>query len=233
MAPPSTVDYYNAINAEVRRRLGGCHSARLMLSSVDLQEVVSLEESGDWDKIGAILADAAKGLCAAGCEAIVICCNTVHIAYDAAQEAVKVPILHIAEVTAAEVLRRGMSKVALFGTQFTARADSFFTKRLQAHNIQVVIDTPANLAELHRIIREEAEIADQTPIPAASKQAFVNMMRRAKEEEGAEAAILACTELGIVAVQTDIPDVPLLDTAHLHSIAAVDFMFGLGAKSSL
>merc|ERR1712224_354385 len=133
LAPPSTVDYYNAINAEVRRRLGGCHSAQLVLWSVDLQEVVSCEEKGEWDKIGTILATAAKGLASAGCKGIIICCNTVHRAFDMAQQAVPVPILHIAEVTAQEIQRRGLKKVALFGTQFTTVPDSFFVKRLEAH----------------------------------------------------------------------------------------------------
>ena len=190
-----------------------------------------LEEAGEWEAVGAKLASAAKVLEGAGCAGAMICCNSVHQAYDIAQAAVSMPILHISEVAADEILRQGLKRVALFGTRFTADRASYFTTRLEQKGLQVVLSPEAERMELHEIIFNELTVDSITP---QSRRRFAEMIRSTMESGGADVALLACTELSLLqpereeAVAGGGPGsedrLLLLDTAKLHALAAVDFM---------
>ena len=193
--------------------------------------VQPLEEAGEWDAVGAKLASAAKALEGAGCAGAIICCNSVHQAYDIAQAAVSMPILHISEVAANEILRQGLKRVALFGTRFTADRGSYFTKRLEQKGLQVVLSPEAERIELHDIIFDELTVDSITP---QSRTRFAEMIRSTMESGDADVALLACTELSLLqpereeAVAGGGPGnkdrLMILDTAKLHALAAVDFM---------
>lgn len=190
-----------------------------------------LEEAGEWEAVGAKLASAAKVLEAAGCAGAIICCNSVHQAYGIAQAAVSMPILHISEVAADEILRQGLKRVALFGTRFTADRASYFTTRLEQKGLQVVLSPEAERIELHEIIFNELTVDLITP---QSRTRFAEMIRSTMESGDADVALLACTELSLLqpereeAVAGGGPGsrerLLLLDTAKLHAMAAVDFM---------
>ena len=195
-----------------------------------------LEEAGEWDAVGAKLAGAAQALEGAGCAGAIICCNSVHQAYDLAQAAVSMPILHISEVAADEILKRGLKKVALFGTRFTADPGSYFTTRLEQKGLEVVLSPEAERMELHEIIFKELTVDLITP---ASRKRFAEMIRSTVESGGADVALLACTELSLLEPEKEEAirgaagaaggvagggGLLLLDTALLHAMAAVDFM---------
>lgn len=217
MSWESTLPYYRIVNERVRERLGGLHSARLVLHSVDFAEIEALQRADDWDAAGAILADAARGLRAAGADAIVVCTNTMHLVAPAIEAAVDVPLLHIADATAARIRAAGLDRVALLGTRFTMERD-FYRVRIEAAGIGVFVPDAAQRDTVHRVIYEELCLGR---IEDASREAYRAIIADLVAR-GAQGAILGCTEIGLLVGAKD-ADVPLFDTASIHAEAAADW----------
>jgi len=217
MSWESTLGYYKLINEAVRQRLGGLHSARLVLYSVDFHDIERLQHAGDWDAAGELLADAARSLAAAGADFIVLCTNTMHKVAPAIESAARIPLLHIADPTAAEIVRAGHAKVGLLGTRFTME-QAFYRERLhERHGLEVIVPDAADRDTVHRIIYDELCLGDVRP---ESREAYRRIMRDLVAR-GAQAIILGCTEISLLVGAAD-ADVPLFDTTALHAEAAVD-----------
>lgn len=216
MSWESTAEYYRLANELVRERLGGLHSARLILASVDFADIEPLQVAGDWDEAGRILAGAAKGLEAAGADLLVICSNTMHMVADRVAGAVGIPLLHLADVTAQAVIRAGLGNVGLLGTAFTME-QAFYRDRLAGHGLTVLIPPPADRAEVHRIIYDELCLGE---IREESRQVYRDVILRLCEA-GAQGIVLGCTEIELLISASGSP-VPVFPTSRLHVEAAVD-----------
>jgi aspartate racemase len=217
MSWESTVPYYRTINETVKARLGGLHSAKLVLYSVDFAEVERMQHAGDWDAAGRLLADAARALQAAGAELLVLCTNTMHAVSDAIEAAVSIPLLHIADPTAAAIRAAGHTRVGLLGTRFTME-QTFYLERLRTqHGLDVQVPPAADRETVHRIIYEELCLGRIEP---ASREAYRRVMD-GLVERGAQAIILGCTEISLLVSQDD-ARVPLFDTTALHAIGAAE-----------
>lgn len=214
MSWESTVTYYQIINEAVKERLGGLHSAKCILYSVDFQEIEECQARGDWEKSGEILADAAVSLERAGADFIVICTNTMHKVAPVIQKAVSIPVVHIADATAAELKRKNISKVALLGTKYTMLQE-FYKERLMAQGVEVLIPDDAGVELVNRVIYEELCLGI---ISEASKAEFLRIILEL-ESQGAEGVILGCTEIGLLVKQQD-TSVPLFDTTVIHATKA-------------
>ena len=218
MSWESTVPYYRLINEGVKARLGGLHSAKLVLYSVDFAEVEHLQRIGDWAAAGVLLTGAARSLQAAGAEALVLCTNTMHKVAPAIEAAVDVPLLHIADATAAVIVKQGLQRVGLLGTRFTMEQD-FYKSRLQdRYGLEVMVPTSHERDEVHRIIYEELCLGH---VRETSREVYRGVIR-SMVEQGAQAVILGCTEIGLLINPGD-SDVPVFDTTTLHAQAAVDW----------
>lgn len=217
MSWESTTEYYRLINREVAHRLGGLHSARIILSSVDFAEVSAVQVSGDWDAAGRLLAAEASGLEAAGADLVLICANTMHKVADAVEAAVTIPLLHLADATANAVRAAGITRVGLLGTAYTMEQD-FYRDRLAAHGLDVITPEPADRAEVHRVIYDElcrGTVLDD------SRERYLAIIDRLRDR-GAEGVILGCTEIELL-LDPDAPGpVPLFATTRIHALAAVD-----------
>ncbi len=216
MSWESTVPYYQIINTRVKEKLGGLHSAKCVLYSVDFQEIEACQASGQWEKSGRILAGAAQALQAAGADFLVICTNTMHKVARQVEEAVSIPLVHIARVTAEALKARQVRRVALLGTRYTMEQD-FYKAILVEEGIQVMIPEEDDRAEINRVIFEELCLGEILP---QSKAKFLSVVE-ALARQGAEGVILGCTEIGLLIQQEDTP-VPLFDTTRLHALAAAD-----------
>ena len=218
MSWESTLPYYRLLNQGVQARLGGLHSAKLLLWSVDFAEIEALQRAGDWDTAGEVLADAARGLHGAGAEALVLCTNTMHRVADAIEAAAPIPLLHIADATAVAIHAADLTRVGLLGTRFTMEQAFYRDRLLARHGIDALVPGEAARMQVHRVIYEEL---CRGRIEGASREAFRAIIRELVDE-GAEGIILGCTEIGLLVGPGDAP-VPLFDTTALHAAAAVDF----------
>lgn len=215
MSWESTVPYYRQVNEVVKARLGGLHSAKLLLYSVDFHEVELLQHQGRWDDAGQLLAHAAQRLQAGGADFVVLCTNTMHKVAPAIEAAVGIPLLHIADPTAQAITRQGHTIVGLLGTRFTMEQD-FYRGRLRArHGLEVLVPEADDRALVHRVIYEELCLGRIEP---ASRDAFRRVMARLVAR-GAQSIILGCTEISLLVGAED-ASVPLLDTTALHAQAA-------------
>jgi aspartate racemase len=215
MSAESTTLYYQAMNRLVRERLGGLHSAQLVMWSVDFAPIAQMQADGDWVEAGMILAEAARRLEGAGAEAILICANTMHMVADQVQAAVGVPLLHIADATAAAVKAAGGSRPLLLATRFTMEK-AFYRDRLQDLGVEALVPGQADRDRLHAIIYDEL---CQGVISPASKAEVLTMVAKA---ESADSVIFGCTEVGLLLSPADL-NRPVIDTALVHAQAAVDF----------
>src|SRR5690606_10456760 len=216
MSWESTVPYYRLVNEAVKQRLGGLHSARLILYSVDFHDVEELQRTDRWDEAGRMLADVARTLERAGAELLALCANTMHKVAPAIEAAVDVPLLHVVEPTAEAVRRAGFSRVGLLGTRFTME-QGFYRDRLRdRHGLDVLIPDEGDRAALHRIIYEELCVG---VVRDASRQTYRAAIERLALR-GAQAVILGCTEISMLVGPAD-SSRPLVDTTtrHGHSIA--------------
>lgn len=218
MSVESTVPYYQQINRHVGERLGGLHSAPLLLYSVDFATIAALQAADDWDRAGAVLAGCARTLRDAGAEALVLCTNTMHKVAPAIEAAVDIPFLHIVDITAAAVCDAGIDHVALLGTRFTME-QAFYRERLQSHGLTVMVPDAADRECIHRVIFEEL---CRGSIEPASRRAYGEIVGRLAQR-GAQAVILGCTEIGLLLSRDDSP-LPLFDTTALHARAAAEFV---------
>ncbi len=216
MSWESSAHYYRLANELVRERLGGLHSARCVLYSVDFAEIERLQHDGDWDEAGRLLAEAAARVEAAGAGLLLICTNTMHKVADRIQDGLGIPVLHLADATAAAVRAAGQAKVGLLGTAFTMEQD-FYRDRLARHGVHALVPGPADRADVHRIIYDELCAG---VILEESRQRYREVIA-ALVAGGAEGIILGCTEIELLVTQEDSP-VPVFPTTRLHVEAAVD-----------
>lgn len=215
MSWESTALYYREINEAVKERLGGLHSARLVLVSLDFHDVERLQQAGDWEAAGRLLADAARSLEAAGADFLVLCTNTMHRVADEIEGAVRIPLLHIADPTAEAIRAAGLSRVGLLGTRFTMEQD-FYRERLRGrHGIDVLVPGEADREIVHRVIYDELCVGRVLDTSRAEYRRILGSLAA----EGAEAVILGCTEITMLVGSADSP-VPLFDTTSLHARAA-------------
>ncbi len=221
MSWESTVPYYRLINEGVKQRLGGLHSARLVLYSVDFAKVERLQRTGDWVAAGALLAQAAEKLEGAGAEALVLCTNTMHKVADAIESAVQIPLLHIADPTAMQIRQAGLSKVGLLGTRFTMEQPFYKDRLVQRHGMQVLVPSAADREMVHRVIYEELCLGQ---VRASSRAQYQRVMADLVAQ-GAQAIILGCTEISLLIGAEDAP-VPLFDTTAIHAQSAVAWALG-------
>jgi aspartate racemase len=218
MSWESTATYYRLLNEGVRDRLGGTHSARLVLHSFDFAEIEALQQAGRWDDAGALLAGAARGLAAAGAEAVVICANTMHLVVDQVRDA-GLPVLHIGDALAGAVRGHGATKLALLGTAYTME-QPFLRDHLAAAGVPTVVPDAGERAELQRIVFAELT---QGVVEPASRARFLAIVDRLVRDEGSDAVALACTEFSLLVEPSMLP-VPSFDTTALHCAAALDWM---------
>lgn len=215
MSWESTLTYYRLINEGVRDRLGGLHSAELVLYSVDFERIERLQRAGQWDAGGVTLATAARALESAGAEALVLCTNTMHKVAPAVEAAAGIPLLHIADATAAAVRHDGLGRVGLLGTRFTMEQD-FYRGRLEArHGLEILVPDAPDRRELHRVIYEEL---CRGRVEAGSRERLRRVISRLADR-GAEGIILGCTEIGLLITPAEC-DLPLFDTTRIHAEAA-------------
>ena len=216
MSWESSIEYERIINTEVRRRLGGTHSADLLIRSYDFAEIEALQERGDWAGAGALLAADARALEVGGAELILLCTNTMHVVADAIEAAVAVPFLHLADATARAVQAAGVQRVALLGTRYTMEQD-FYRGRLDLHGLDVIVPDAADRTVVHDVIYDELV---QGIVEIDSKTAYLEIIGRLLEA-GADGVIAGCTEIELLVDAADL-DVPYFPTAELHALAAVD-----------
>ena len=211
MSWESTVTYYKIINETVKEKLGGFHSAKCILYSVDFQEIEECQANGNWEKSGEILGEAAYNLEKAGAEFIVICTNTMHKVINQIKEKISIPILHIAEMTAEKILEKGLKNIALLGTKYTMEQD-FYKSKLIEKGINVIIPDKNDIEIINEVIYDELCLGT---INSNSKKKFLEIVDKLRSK-GAEGIILGCTEIGLL-IKNEDTDVPLFDTAIIHA----------------
>ena len=216
MSWESTAVYYRLLNELVRDRLGGLHSARCVLASLDFADVERLQAEGRWDEAGQLLAGAARGLEAAGAEILLLCTNTMHKVADAVAASTGIPLLHLGDATAEAVTRAGLSTVGLLGTAFTMEQD-FYRDRLAGHGLRVLVPPAQDRRDVHRIIYDELCLG---VVRAESRQRYREVID-GLVGAGAEGVILGCTEIELLIGAADSP-VPVFPTTRLHVEAAID-----------
>ena len=225
MSWESTVGYYRAINEGVKQRLGGLHSAKIAMYSVDFQPIEALQHAGDWDATATILADAARSVEAAGADFLLICTNTMHRVAQEVDSAVDIPLLHIADGTAEVLQREGVGTVGLLGTAFTMEQEFYKGRLRDRYGLEVLVPDPMQRRRVHDVIYRELCLGKiQDPSRAAYLEIIDTLAAR-----GAEAVILGCTEIGLLVEQADTP-VRLLDTTAIHAARAVEYALGQGFK---
>lgn len=218
MSWESSIEYYKIINEAVRAKLGGFHSAKSIMYSVDFAEIEPLQHQGKWNEATQILIAAARSVEAGGADFVIFCTNTMHKSADEVQKHLRIPILHIADATAQTIKAVGMKKVGLLGTKFTMEEDFYKGRLVQKHNLEVIVPKAEAREVVHRVIYDELCIGETRP---SSKMKYLDIMEDLAEE-GAEGIILGCTEIGLLVKKED-SRVPLFDTTRVHALAAVEY----------
>ena len=218
MSWESSLEYYRIINERVREKLGGLHSAKSLMFSVDFDEVEKLQHQEKWAEATEIMIDAAKRLEKGGADFIVICTNTMHKMADEVQNAVRIPLLHIADATAEKIKAAGINKVGLLGTKFTMEENFYKGRLVDKYNFQVLIPSEQERQTVHNVIYNELCLGN---IQQQSKVQFIDIANNLASR-GAEAVILGCTEITLLIKQEDV-EIPLFDTTRIHAESAVDY----------
>jgi aspartate racemase len=221
MSWESTALYYQGINELVKQKLGGLHSAQIALVSVDFQEIEHLQSSGAWEQAGARLSQAARQVEAAGADFLLICTNTMHKVAPQIEAALHIPLLHIADATAAVIKEQGLHTIGLLGTRFTMEQDFYAGRLQQQHGLQVLIPEKPERELVHQVIYEELVLGQ---VKETSRQAYIQIMQ-ALHARGAQGIIEGCTEIGLLVQQKHTP-IPLFDTTVLHVQQAVKLALG-------
>ncbi len=211
MSWESTVTYYQLLNEAVKQRLGGLHSAKVLLYSVDFFEVEALMSRGEWDKAADLLGGVAERLERAGADFVLICTNTLHKVAPEVQKRISVPLVHIAEAAAEELLAKGISRVGLLGTKYTM-TQAFYRDKLESCGLTVIIPEPEDIELVNRVIFDELCLG---VVKADSKAEYLRVIAE-MQRSGAEAILLGCTELGLIVSQEDV-SLPLFDTTVIHA----------------
>lgn len=220
MSWESTAIYYRLINEAVRERLGGLHSAKLLVFSFDFDEIAALQTAGDWAGASVLLAEAARKLEGAGAEALVLCTNTMHKLAGDIESAVGVPLIHIADATAAAMKADGVSSPILLATRFTMEQEFYKGRLADRHGIEAAVPDAVGRDVVHRVIYEELVRGVVRP---ESKAAYLAEVARMRERAPADGLIMGCTEITMLIGAGDF-DIPVFDTTAIHAQAAVDFM---------
>ncbi len=218
MSWESTVGYYQAINKGIKESLGGLHSAKIAMYSVDFDPIEKLQHSGDWEGTAEILIDGARNIQAAGADVLLICTNTMHKVAPQIEKAIDIPLLHIADATAEVLVKKGINTVGLLGTAFTMEQDFYKGRLSNNYGLTVHIPSEADRKIVHNVIYKELCLGKVNP---ASKIEYLRIIEDLANQ-GAEAVILGCTEIGILVNQKD-TDVTLLDTTYIHAKKAVEY----------
>lgn len=219
MSWESTATYYKWLNEGVRDRLGGLHSAPILLHSVDFARIAALQKAGEWEQAGEQLADAARGLERAGAGALLLATNTMHKVAGAIESAVSIPLLHIGDAVGVALQQRGVSKAALLGTRFTMQEDFYKHRLAERFGIQTLLPSTDAMTEIDRIIFAEL-CRGEFHQPA--RDFYLDVLRQLRDH-GAEAAILGCTEIGLLLDGVDSP-LPLVDSTHEHVAMGLDWL---------
>ena len=217
MSWESSIEYYRIINQVVKTRLGGLHSARCLLYSVDFAEIEPLQHAGQWDLAAQKMVEAAQALCSAGADFLVLCTNTMHKTADEIERRAKIPLLHIADATASQIKAAGCARVGLLGTGFTMEDDFYKGRLIDRHSLDVLVPPPEEREVVHKVIYDELCLGD---IRESSRQRYVAIMDGLLAR-GAEGIILGCTEIGLLIRPGDCR-APIFDTTRIHAEAAVD-----------
>ncbi|WP_431811152.1 aspartate/glutamate racemase family protein [Lysinibacillus sp. FW12] len=224
MSWESSAQYYRLINEQIKQQLGGLHSAKCILYSVDFQQIEHFQARGEWDKAGEVLAQAAQSLERAGADFIVICTNTMHKVIDIIDASITIPILHIADATARQIKEAGLQKIALLGTKYTME-QAFYKARIEDFGIEVIVPNEHERIEVNRIIYEELCLGNIVP---ASKSYYVHVIAELVKA-GVEGVILGCTEIGLLIQQENVT-IPVFDTTAIHAQTAVAMAIQEGAN---
>ncbi|PDY95247.1 aspartate/glutamate racemase family protein [Bacillus toyonensis] len=216
MSWESTSEYYRILNEEIKSRLGGLHSAKCLINSVDFEEIERFQSNGDWDGAGEVLGNAAYSLQKGGADFIIICTNTMHKVVEKIKENINIPVLHIADTTAKEIKRKGIQTIGLLGTKYTMEQD-FYKSRIEENNIKVIVPVEKNREKLNEIIYTELCLGK---ITSQSREYYKRVIEELVQK-GAQGIILGCTEIGLLIKQEDVL-VPIFDTTFIHAMEAVN-----------
>ena len=222
MSWESSIEYYRIINETVRDRLGGLHSAKSILYSVDFAEIEALQHQGKWEEATEQMIAAAQHVQEGGADFVLICTNTMHKMAEDVQKHIRIPLLHIADATAEQIKVQGMKKVGLLGTKFTMEEDFYRGRLTEKHGLEVVIPTEEERNVVHRVIYDELCMGEVKP---SSKAQYIRIIDHLVED-GAEGIILGCTEISLL-VQEEDSQVSLFDTTKIHAVAAVEYALTL------
>jgi aspartate racemase len=217
MSWESTTLYYRLINEGIKKRLGGLHSAKIVMVSLDFQEIEDLQERGEWDQAGVVLSEAAQQIEAAGADTLLICTNTMHKVAPQVEKSISIPLLHIADATAQRIKANGLRRVGLLGTKFTMEQDFYYGRLVQVHGLEVITPSEEERELVHQVIFDELCLG---VVRDSSRQAYLRIMENLREA-GAQGIIEGCTEI-VMLVQQEHTDIPLFDTTEIHAEAAVE-----------
>ncbi|MCP4996401.1 MAG: aspartate/glutamate racemase family protein [Gammaproteobacteria bacterium] len=221
MSWESTAGYYRTLNEGVKRTLGGLHSAKVVLNSVDFDPIEKLQHRGDWEGTAEILIEAAQRVQSAGADFLLICTNTMHKVAPQIEKAIDIPLLHIADATAEVLVSKGIKTVGLLGTAFTMEQDFYKGRLIGKYGLDVLVPNDADREIIHSVIYRELCLGKTI---ASSKREYLRIIQ-ALSQQGAEAVILGCTEIGMLVNQDD-TDVVLMDTTEIHAHKAVEYAVG-------
>lgn len=217
MSWESSLEYYRIINEEVKKQVGGLHSAKSLMYSVDFAEIEQLQHNGEWDKATQLMVDAAKNLEKGGADFVIICTNTMHKMAKAVEEAISIPLLHIADPTAQAIKTQNLTKVALLGTKYTMEQDFYKGRLIDNFGLDVIVPDDADRQIIHDVIYDELCLGS---IRIESKKKFMEIIEKL-QKDGAQGVILGCTEVGLLIKQEDVT-IPVFDTTLVHAVAAVN-----------
>ncbi|WP_433774838.1 aspartate/glutamate racemase family protein [Bacillus wiedmannii] len=216
MSWESTSEYYRILNEEIKSRLGGLHSAKCLINSVDFEEIERYQSSGDWDGAGELLGNAAYSLQKSGADFIIICTNTMHKVVEKIKENINIPVLHIADATAKEIKRKGIQRVGLLGTKYTMEQD-FYKLRIEENDIKVMVPLVKDREKINEVIYTELCLGK---INSQSREYYKSVIEELVQQ-GVQGIILGCTEIGLLIKQEDV-SIPIFDTTYIHAIEAVN-----------
>ena len=218
MSWESSIEYYRIVNETVKKKLGGLHSAKCLMYSVDFAEIETLQSEGRWDEATQAMIEAARHVEAGGADFLIICTNTMHKMADDVESAIGIPLLHIADATAEAIKAMGLSKIGLLGTKFTMEEDFYGGRLVEKHGLDVLIPEAEDRKIIHRVIYNELVLGQ---IKSESREQYKKIIEKLISA-GAQGIILGCTEIGLL-VKGEDSRVPLFDTTYIHAVAAVEY----------
>ena len=218
MSWESSIEYYRIVNQTVKEKLGGLHSAKSVMYSVDFAEIETLQREGRWDQATQAMITAARHVESGGADFVVICTNTMHKMADDVEAAIGIPLLHIADATAEAIKARGLSKIGLLGTKFTMEEDFYRGRLVEHHGLNVLIPETEDREVAHRVIYDELVLGN---IKSESREVYKKIIEKLIAA-GAQGIILGCTEIGLLVKDED-SSIPLFDTTYIHAVSAVEY----------